>query len=116
MKQRKASDIRMRLRRSVKFATPWPLTTLRRWKREGKVFCVYWRHRDLYPAFQFGPCGLPWSRLRKILSIVSKDGWALLSWFEAPNELLDDRKPSRVLQVRSHEVLEAARQFYSVED
>lgn len=115
---KRANAIKARLRRTVKFSAPWPTATLRRWKSEGLIFSVRWRGGDLYPAFQFGPCDLPWRGVKSILRSVPQDarGWPLLSWFEARNVLLDRRKPSHVLKTRSDRVLEAAQQFYSLED
>lgn len=113
-----AKSIKARLKRTVRFASPWPTSTLRRWKREGRLFSVSWRGRDLYPAFQFGPADFPWYGVKRILRVVPQDarGWPLLSWFEARNVLLHHRKPSQVLKLRSALVLKAAEQFYSLED
>lgn len=113
------SRIQAQLLRSVKFCTPWPVRTLRRWRSEGLIFSVRWRGRDLYPAFQFGPCDFPWYGMKRMLWHVPKSarGWPLLSWFEARNVILKGRKPSRALKTESTELLIRSIQlFYNVEE
>jgi len=72
-----ASQIKTRLLRTVKFGNPWSTQTLQRWKSEGRVFCIRWRGRDLYPAFQFGPCNFPWYSMKRILYYVHKESTRL---------------------------------------
>jgi hypothetical protein len=50
-----------------------------------------------YPTFQFSDNAEPLPIIEKILKVVPAEaqGWSLLSWFEAQNTLLDQRKPVR---------------------
>ena len=127
---RKAIEIREKLHRSVSFvdSATWakargnrsnPSAALGKYKRKGRIFSVRSGKRDLYPAFQFADNTVePLPIIEEILQAVPKEaqGWPLLSWFEAKNVLLSDRKPSQVLASEPDAVLRAAVRFYSRDD
>jgi hypothetical protein len=95
-----------------------PSAALGKYKKGKRIFAVRSGNRDLYPAFQFAENAEPLLVVQKILKIVPKEaqGWSLLSWFEARNALLKNRKPSEVLASEPAAVLRAAARFYSRDD
>ncbi len=124
-----AIEIRERLKRSVNLldSAKWakwrgvqsnPSAALGKYKKSKRIFAVRSGNRDLYPAFQFAENAEPLQVVQKILKIVPKEaqGWSLLSWFEARNALLENRKPSEVLASEPAAVLRAAARFYSRDD
>jgi hypothetical protein len=127
---RKAIEIREKLHQSVNFvdSATWakargnrsnPSAALGKYKRKGRIFSVRSGKRDLYPTFQFADnTAEPLPVIEEILQAVPKEaqGWPLLSWFEAKNVLLSDRKPSQVLASEPDAVLRAAVRFYSRDD
>jgi hypothetical protein len=121
-----AIEIRERLERSVNLidSAKWrgvqsnPSAALGKYKKSKRIFAVRSGNRDLYPAFQFAENAEPLQVVQKILKIVPKEAqrWSLLSWFEARNALLENRKPSEVLASEPAAVLRAAARFYSRDD
>lgn len=126
-----AIEIRQQLLREVPFidAATWakwrrgtasknPSAALGKYKRQNRVFAVRAGNRDLYPRFQFSENAEPLPVIADILKLLSKDaqGWPLLSWFEAENANLKNRKPSAVVASAPSKVLEAARYFYARDD
>ena len=124
-----AIEIRERLKRSVNLidSAKWakwrgvqsnPSAALGKYKKGKRIFAVRSGNRDLYPAFQFAENAEPLPVVLKILKIVPKEaqGWSLLSWFEARNAFLKNRKPSEVLASEPAAVLRAAARFYSRDD
>ena len=124
-----AIEIRERLKRSVNLidSAKWakwrgvqsnPSAALGKYKKSKRIFAVRSGNRDLYPAFQFAENAEPLQVVQKILKIVPKEaqGWSLLSWFEARNAFLKNRKPSEVLASEPAAVLRAAARFYSRDD
>jgi hypothetical protein len=124
-----AIEIRERLKRSVNLidSAKWakwrgvqsnPSAALGKYKKGKRIFAVRSGNRDLYPAFQFAENAEPLLVIQKILKIVPKEaqGWPLLSWFEARNALLQNRRPSEALASEPAAVLKAAARFYSRDD
>ena len=124
-----AIEIRERLKQSVNLidAAKWakwrgvqsnPSAALGKYKQNKRIFAVRSGNRDLYPAFQFAENAQPLPVLQKILKHVPKEaqGWPLLSWFDARNALLKNRKPSEVLASEPTAVVRAAARFYSRDD
>lgn len=124
-----AIEIRERLKQSVSLidSAKWakwrgvqsnPSAALGKYKKSKRIFAVRSGNRDLYPAFQFAENAQPLPVVQKILKIIPKEvqGWSLLSWFEARNALLKNRKPSEVLASEPAAVLRAAARFYSRDD
>jgi hypothetical protein len=124
-----AIEIRERLKRSVNLidSAKWakwrgvqsnPSAALGKYKKGKRIFAVRSGNRDLYPAFQFAENAQPLPVVQKILKIVPKEarGWSLLSWFEARNAFLKNRKPSEVVASEPAAVLRAAARFYSRDD
>lgn len=123
----KAIEVREKLRQSVRFtnSATWakargvrsnPSAALGKYKQKRRIFSVRSGRSDLYPTFQFGENNAePLPIIEAILKVVPKEaqGWPLLSWFEAKNVLLNDRKPSEVLASDPNAVLRAAVRFYS---
>lgn len=122
-----AIEIRQKLMQTVNMvdAAKWaqwrgvrtknPSAALGKYKRQHRIFAVKSGNRDLYPAFQFSPNAEPLPIIREILREVPEDaqGWALLSWFEARNTTLGNRKPSELVASEPSQVLNAAKHFYS---
>ena len=79
-----------------------------RWKREGRIFAVRHRGRDLYPAFQFSD-GQPRRVIKDILAQMpaSLTPWQIALWFASGNGWLDGATPEERLDAPS-EVVEAA--------
>jgi len=54
--------------------------------------------RVVYPAFQFGPGGRPFSALPQVLELMGDraalDAWTVASWFVSPQTLLDGATPA----------------------
>jgi len=124
-----AIQLRGRLQATVRFidAATWaqwrgvtsnPSAALGKYKKRRRIFAVRSSKSDLYPAFQFSDNAEPLSIIEEILKVVPAEaqGWSLLSWFEAQNTLLDQRKPSEVLADDPLAVLNAATRFYSRDD
>jgi hypothetical protein len=82
-----------------------PSAALGKYKKGKRIFAVRSGNRNLYPAFQFAENAELLPVVLKILKIVPKEaqGWPLLSWFEARNAFLKNRKPSEVLASESAE-------------
>ena len=79
-----------------------------RWKREGRIFAVRRRGRDLYPAFQFAD-GQPRRVIKDILAQMpaSLTPWQIALWFASGNGWLDGATPEERLDAPG-EVVEAA--------
>jgi len=94
-----------------------PSAALDKYKKQRRVFAVKSGSRNLYPAFQFSENAEPLPVVQDILKVVpeASHGWSLLSWFEARNALLGDRKPSELLRNDPDAVLSAAERFYSTD-
>jgi hypothetical protein len=122
--------LRERLQAQVKFVTSaqwakWrgiqsnPAAALGKYKKQNRVFAVRFSKQDRYPAFQFaGYDAQPLPVIHDILGLIPQaaHGWPLLSWFEAKNTLLADRKPSEVVATEPEAALKAAQRFYSRDD
>lgn len=122
--------LRERLQAQVKFvtSTQWakwrgiqsnPAAALGKYKKQNRVFAVRFSKQDRYPAFQFAADDAqPLPVIHDILSLIPRaaHGWPLLSWFEAKNTLLADRKPSEVVATEPEVALKAAQRFYSRDD
>jgi hypothetical protein len=122
--------LRERLQAQVKFVTSaqwakWrgiqsnPAAALGKYKKQNRVFAVRFSKQDRYPAFQFaGDDAQPLPVIHDILDLIPQaaHGWPLLSWFEAKNTLLADRKPSEVVATEPEAALKAAQRFYSRDD
>lgn len=82
-----------------------------RWKREGRIFAVRHRGRDLYPTFQLAD-GQPRSVIKNILAVIpsSVTPWQVAMWFASGNGWLDGAEPQECLDA-ADEVVEAARDF-----
>jgi len=120
-------EARDRLRREVHLiqAEQWrrwsgnqgknPSAALGKYKADGRLFAVPEGKRYLYPQFQFAEKDArPKAAVAMVLRRVpdAARGWPLLSWFNAPNVLLDDRKPLEILDSDPARVAEAAGRFY----
>jgi hypothetical protein len=122
--------LREKLQTQVKFVTSaqwakWrgiqsnPAAALGKYKKQNRVFAVRLSKQDRYPAFQFaGDDAQPLPIIHDILGLIPQaaHGWPLLSWFEAKNTLLADRKPSEVVATEPEAALKAAQRFYSRDD
>jgi hypothetical protein len=122
--------LRERLRESVPMmdAEAWgrrrgltgknPSAALGKYKAEGRIFSVAAGRRELYPEFQFDANESPVPAMKEILAAVPEGArsWPLLSWFEASNAFLGDRRPRDVMAKEPHRVLDAVRRFYGADD
>lgn len=79
-----------------------------RGKREGRIFAVRHRGRDLYPAFQFAH-GQPRRVIKDILAQTPRwaTPWQIALWFASGNGWLDGATPEERLDAPG-EVVEAA--------
>ena len=87
---------------------PHPVSTVRKWRREGRIFAFRHRARDYFPLFQFLE-GTPKPLIGQVLRIVRPDdGWHALYWFEGANAWLEALSPVEVMDTDGDAVLEAA--------
>jgi hypothetical protein len=57
--------------------------------------------RKLYPAFQFGPNGRPYTEIAKVIEIfegIVETPYTIASWFVSPQDLLASETPAAWLQ------------------
>ncbi|MDB4991744.1 MAG: family transcriptional regulator [Myxococcaceae bacterium] len=125
----RAIEMKQRLRSAVQFleAARWaawrgvtgvnPSAALGKYKRARRLFAVTEGRSDLYPVFQFDENAEPLEGIARVLAAVPPDlnEWALLSWFESRNHLLDEKKPSDLIASAPERVAAAAQRFYARE-
>jgi hypothetical protein len=82
--------------------------TANAWKRQGRIFAVPHRGRDLYPAFQFRE-GAPHPAIPKVLAALPADmtAWQTAFWFVTGNGWLNGAPPKDALD-RVDDVVAAA--------
>ena len=95
-----------------------PFSALGKHKRKGNLFAVTDGDRDFYPAFQFSDDAKPKPAIAKVLERVPEParGWPLLSWFNAENVFLKNRKPLDVIDSDPEAVADAADRFFGRDD
>lgn len=96
-----------------------PSAALGKYKATGRLFAVTHGNQHLYPAFQFSENDArPKPAIAAVLERVPEParGWPLLSWFNAPNVFLHNRKPLEALDSDPQAVVDAADRFYGRDD
>lgn len=83
--------------------------TANAWKRQGRIFAVQHRGRDLYPAFQFRD-GTPHPAMARVLAALpaTMTAWQTAFWFTTGNGWLDDEAPKDALDGAANDVVAAA--------
>jgi len=89
--------------------------TANAWKRQGRIFAVAHRGRDLYPAFQVRD-GRPHPAVAKVLVALPADmtAWQTAFWFVTGNGWLDGTAPKDALDRTADVVAAAAREARDV--
>ncbi len=85
--------------------------TASRWLREGRVFTIASRGRQLFAAFQFDDDGHPRPVIAKVVAALRPkglDGWPLALWWTTPHDELDYQRPIDLIDKGSPRVVEAA--------
>jgi hypothetical protein len=92
-----------------------PSAAIGKYKAARRVFAVHEGRHDLYPRFQFNERAEPLAGMAMVLEHVPPelDGWSLLSWFEAGNQLLGGSTPSALLAREPERVADAAKHYYA---
>jgi hypothetical protein len=122
--------LRDRLRKDIEmiYAGQWaslagnsgrnPSAALGKYKAQGRLFAVSDGNRDMYPAFQFSDDTKPKPAIAQVLTQVPEAarGWPLLSWFNARNVFLKNRKPLDVIDSDPDAVADAADRFFGRDD
>lgn len=96
-----------------------PSAALGKYKAAGRLFAVTRGNQHLYPDFQFSENeARPKPAIAAVLERVPEParGWPLLSWFNAPNVFLGNRKPLEAIDSDPQRVAEAADRFYGRDD
>jgi len=96
-----------------------PSAALGKYKAQGRLFAVPDGNRDMYPMFQFSSDDAsPKKAIAQILQRVPEParGWPLLSWFNAENVFLKNRKPLDVIGSDPEAVADAADRFFGRDD
>jgi len=81
------------------------------WKRQGRVFAVTHRGRDLFPSFQFDDDGTPRALMAEVLRVLPThfSPWQRAAWFAAANPELDGDSPADRIRAGDRAVIDAAR-------
>jgi|GEM_PF-4290630 len=96
-----------------------PSAALGKYKAAGRLFAVAHGNQHLYPEFQFSENDArPKPAIAAVLERVPEParGWPLLSWFNAPNVFLGNRKPLEAIDSDPQAVADAADRFYGRDD
>jgi hypothetical protein len=91
---------------------PVPSSEIRRLRRLRLIFCVRYKGRDYFPAFQFKD-GLPKSIVGRVLNLLHfdrrQDSWFALYWFAGANVWLEgDSTPLSMMDSDETAVIGAA--------
>ena len=83
------------------------------WRTSGKIFCVQYEKRKLYPVFQFDLSGNPKPVIGRILKALGPNmgPWQTAIWFTSANAYLKRKRPIDVLDTDPDSVVTAAEQF-----
>ncbi len=81
--------------------------TANRWKKNGEIFSINHRGRELFPAFQFRD-GRPHPTIKQVLAALpdTMTAWQRALWFVSANGWLDDEEP--IDHLNAPQKLEAA--------
>jgi len=84
-----------------------------KWRKEGRIFGMEYRSKQLHPVFQFDEDGKPKPIIKEILGALGAEmgPWQKAIWFTAENPLLGRRRPADLLEEDPEEVLRVASQL-----
>ncbi len=90
-----------------------PSTQTGKWKRANKIFAIYHKGCDYYPAYgldkqhNFRPLPM----MHTLIEILSTkiDGWGMAYWFESVNGHLSGKAPKAMLTIDPDRVIDAAK-------
>lgn len=94
---------------------PDPISVVRRWQDEQRVFAVFQDGVELYPAFLLAPDGQPRPAFHPVIKILREEpdgyrGWMLATWLTRPSaEFADWQTPLEMIDRDLEGVIKAAK-------